>query len=391
MEPILQLHLLQLRYHVNESPDVTISLQGSEFAENIATGTTIATVAYTDPESDTLSYTLSGTGSNQFLVDDQGVITLKTGLDYETKTSYQLTLTSSDGTNSVQTQINFSVTDISELALSLDNTEVTLAENISTGSSVAIASSSDAAGEVTYSIVEGTAGSSIFAIDSQGRITLESSLDFETKTSYTLEVSVTDGKETVTKQLVVTVSDVDLSVSSSLASASQAETISTGTSILTLSTSNAEGTLSYSMTDDDNKFAINSSTGEVTLANALDYETKTSHSFTVTVTDGVTTSSETFTLNVTDVDLTLSSSLASSSKLETISTGTTIATSSTSNSEGTVSYSLTDDDNKFSIDSSTGEVTLSNALDYGNQNIPFLYSDGYRWCYDNFSDLYIDC
>ena len=303
-------------------------------------------------------------GSDQFSVDDQGVITLKTGLDYETKTSYELTLTSSDGTNSVQTQINFSVTDISELALSLDNTEVTLAENISTGSSVAIASSSDAAGEVTYSIVEGTAGSSIFAIDSQGRITLESSLDFETKTSYTLEVSVTDGKETVTKQLVVTVSDVDLSVSSSLASASQAETISTGTSILTLSTSNAEGTLSYSITDSDNKFAINSSTGEVTLANALDYETKTSHSFTVTVTDGVTTSSETFTLNVTDVDLTLSSSLASSSKLETISTGTTIATSSTSNSEGTVSYSLTDDDNKFSIDSSTGEVTLSNALDY---------------------------
>ena len=349
---------------VNESPDVTISLQGSEFAENIATGTTIATVAYTDPESDTLSYTLSGTGSDQFSVDDQGIITLKTGLDYETKTSYELTLTSSDGTNSVQTQISFSVTDIGELALSLDNTEVTLAENISTGSSVAIASSSDAAGEVTYSIVEGTAGSSIFAIDSQGRITLESSLDFETKTSYTLEVSVTDGKETVSKQLVVTVSDVDLSVSSSLASASQAETISTGTSILTLSTSNAEGTLSYSITDSDNKFAINSSTGEVTLANALDYETKTSHSFTVTVTDGVTTSSETFTLNVTDVDLTLSSSLASSSQLETISTGTTIVTSSTSNSEGTVSYSLTDGDNKFSINSSTGEVTLSNALDY---------------------------
>ena len=352
---------------VNESPDVTISLQGSEFAENIAAGSTIATIAYTDPESDTLTYTLSGTGSDQFSVDDQGVITLKTGLDYEIKTSYELTLTSSDGTNSVQTQISFSVTDISELALSLDNTEVTLAENISTGSSIAIASSSDAAGEVTYSIVEGTAESSIFAIDSQGRITLESSLDFETKTSYTLDVSVTDGKETVTKQLVVTVSDVDLSVTSSLASASQAENISTGTSILTLSTSNAEGTLSYSLTDDDNKFAINGSTGEVTLANALDYETKTSHSFTVTVTDGVTTSTETFTLNVTDVDLALSGSLASSSQLENISTGTTILTSSTSESEGTVSYSITDADNKFAINSSTGEVTLDNALDYENK------------------------
>ena len=349
---------------INEAPDVIISLQGSEFAENITTGSTIATVAYTDPESDTLTYTLSGTGNDQFSVDDQGVITLKTGLDYETKTSYELTLTSSDGTNSVQTQINFLVTDIAELALSLDSTKITLAENISTGSSIAQASFSDAAGEVTYSIVEGTAESSIFAIDSQGRITLESSLDFEAKTSYTLEVSVTDGKETVTKQLEVTVSDVDLSVTSSLASASQAETISTGTSILTLSTSNAEGTLSYSITDADNKFAINSSTGEVTLANALDYETKTSHSFTVIVTDGTTTSSETFTLSVTDVDLSVILTLASSSQAETISTGTSILTLSTSNAEGTVSYSITDADNKFAINSSTGEVTLANALDY---------------------------
>ena len=95
---------------------------------------------------------------------------MKTGLDYETKV-YEFTLTSSDGTNSVQTQISFSVTDISELTLSLDNTEVTLAENISTGSSVAIASSSDAAGEVTTQLLKVLQGG-IFAIDSQGRITL---------------------------------------------------------------------------------------------------------------------------------------------------------------------------------------------------------------------------
>ena len=349
---------------VNESPDVTISLQGNEFAENITTGSTIATIAYTDPESDELTYTLSGTGSDQFSIDDQGVITLKTSLDYETKTSYELTLTSSDGTNSVQTQISFSVTDIGELALSLDNSEVTLAENISTGSSIAQASSSDAAGEVTYSISEGGVASDIFSIDAQGRISLKSSLDYETKTSYELEIVASDGKETVSKPLTITISDIDLSVTSSLASASQAETISTGTSILTLSTSNAEGTLSYSITDADNKFAINSSTGEVTLANALDYETKTSHSFTVTVTDGTTTSSETFTLSVTDVDLSVTSTLASSSQPETISTGTSILTLSTSNAEGTVSYSITDADNKFAINSSTGEVTLANALDY---------------------------
>ena len=94
----------------------------------------------------------------------------------------------------------------------------------------------------------------------------------------------------------------------SLASASQAENISTGTSILTLSTSNAEGTLSYSLTDDDNKFAINGSTGEVTLANALDYETEIS----IHLRDSYrwrNNYTETFTLNVTDVDLALSDQL----------------------------------------------------------------------------------
>ena len=66
------------------------------------------------------------------------------------------------------------------------------------------------------------------------------------------------------------------------------------------SASNAEGTITYSITDADNKFAINSSTGQVTLANALDYETKTSHTFTVSANDGTTTTSTTFTLNVSD-------------------------------------------------------------------------------------------
>ena len=39
----------------------------------------------------------------------------------------------------------------------------------------------------------------------------------------------------------------------------------------------------------------------MTLANALDYETKTSHTFTVTATDGTTTTSQTYTLNIIDV------------------------------------------------------------------------------------------
>jgi hypothetical protein len=43
-------------------------LSQSSFSENIPTGTTIATSSATDPENDTLTYSLSGTGSDNFTV-----------------------------------------------------------------------------------------------------------------------------------------------------------------------------------------------------------------------------------------------------------------------------------------------------------------------------------
>ena len=68
--------------------------------------------------------------------------------------------------------------------------------------------------------------------------------------------------------------DIDLTVTNTLAASGQAENISTGTSILTASASGAEGTVSpiQSLTVIINLQLI-ASTGEVTLANALDYET----------------------------------------------------------------------------------------------------------------------
>ena len=111
---------------------------------------------------------------------------------------------------------------------------------------------------------------------------------------------------------------------------------------MTSSTSNSEGPVSYSLTDDDNKFSIDSSTGEVTLSNALDYETKTSHSFTVTATDGVTTTSQAFTLTVDNAAInTLAVTLANSGAAlaESSSSGTSVGSSSINNPDSdSVSY-----------------------------------------------------
>jgi hypothetical protein len=352
---------------INEAPSLTNSLAASSFAENVSTGTTIATASASDPESQTISYSLSGTGSEKFSVDSAGNITLSSALDYETTTSYSLTLTASDGANSTSNTINISVDDVIELSIALASSSISLSETATSGTSVTTtATTTDGSATVTYSL-SGT-DSDKFSVSSNGTITTAASLDYETTTSYSLTLTASDGTNTVTQNFTVSITDTNLSLSASLASAAQSEGLSTGTTIATSSNSNAEGTVTYSLTDADNKFSIDSSTGEVTLANALDYETKTSHEFTITATDGVTTTSETFTLSVSDLKInTLAVTLANSGAAlaESSSSGTSVGSSSITNPESeTVSYSLSGTgSSNFAVDSN-GDVTTNATLDF---------------------------
>jgi hypothetical protein len=352
---------------VDEAPSLSSSLAASSFAENISTGTTIATASASDPEAQDITYSLSGTGSQNFAVDSSGNITLAADLDYETATSYSLTLTASDGTNSTSNTINVSVDDVIELSIALASSTISLSEAASSGTSVTTtATTTDGSGSVSYSL-SGT-GSENFAVSADGTITTAASLDYETTSSYSLTLTASDGTNTVTENFTVSIIDVGFSLSASLASSAQSEGISTGTTIATSSTSNADGTVTYSLTDADNKFSINSSTGAVTLANALDYETKTSHEFTITATDGETTTSETFTLSVSDLKInTLAVTLANSGAAlaESSSSGTAVGSSSITNPESeTVSYALSGTgSSNFAVDSS-GNVTTNATLDF---------------------------
>jgi hypothetical protein len=350
---------------VNEAPTLIASVAFNAFQENTATGTAIASSSVSDPESNAITFTLSGDGSELFAIDEEGNVTLVGSLDYETTTSYTLIITASDGTNNVSETINFGIDDINEspmLASTLENESID--ETTATGTAIASSSVSDPESNAITFTLSGD-GSELFAIDEEGNVTLVGSLDYETTTSYTLIITASDGTNNVSETLTFTINDIDLSLTASLASASQDENISAGTTILTAATSDAEGTVTYSISGGDGKFTIDSSTGEVTLASSLDYETSTSHTFTITASDGVGSSSETYTLTINDIiELSLTASLASASQDENISTGTTILTAATSDAEGTVTYSISGGDGKFTIDSSTGEVTLASALDY---------------------------
>ncbi|WP_121989380.1 DUF4347 domain-containing protein, partial [Nitrospira lenta] len=143
----------------------------------------------------------------------------------------------------------------------------------------------------------GTAGTKVSTASNGGTTTFSSATD-------TIDVTVTAVNDAPT----------DLSLSANTV----AENATNGTVVGTVSGTDPDNgdTKTYSFTDSaGGRFAINTSTGVITVAdgNLLNYESATSHSVTVRVTDsGGLTYDETFAINLTDVnetptDLALSS------------------------------------------------------------------------------------
>ena len=93
----------------NDTP-TTIALSASAIGENDA-GAQVGTLSSVDAEGDSITYTLASGGDNEnFEITSAGVLKLKDSIsaDRETKASYDLTVSASDG-NSAETQA-FTVT-----------------------------------------------------------------------------------------------------------------------------------------------------------------------------------------------------------------------------------------------------------------------------------------
>ena len=352
----------------DEPAIIAASVSASSFAENTAIGASIASVDANDPEGNSVTFTLAGTGSDNFSIDASGNITLATGLDFETTSSYEITVVADDGTFASTEVITITVADVNEAPTLIASLAFNaFQENTATGTAIASSSISDPESNAITFTLSGD-GSELFAIDEEGNVTLVGSLDYETTTSYTLTITASDGTNSVSETMTFTINDIDLSLTASLSSASQDENIATGTTILTAATSDAEGTVTYSISGGDDKFTIDSSTGEVTLASSLDYETSASHTFTITASDGTTSLSESYTITINDVYLNnISITLANSGEpvSENQSSGVSTASSSVNNPDDeTLTYSLSGSGSEnFSIDSS-GNITTNAILDF---------------------------
>ena len=197
-------------------------------------------------------------------------------------------------------------------------------------------------------------------------------LNYEAATSHNITVRVTDqGGLTFDKTFAISLTNVnEAPTNATLTNSTVAENAANGTAVGTVAgvDPDAGATFSYSLTDSaGGRFAINSSTGAVTVANGglLNYEAATSHNITVRVTDqGGLTFDKTFTIGLTNVnEAPTNATLSGGSVAENAANGTAVGTVAGVDPDAgaTFSYSLTDSaGGRFAINSSTGAVTVAN-------------------------------
>ena len=228
---------------------------------------------------------------------------------------------------------NINVAPWLDMPRDLGNDLDALNENTAVNTTLGYVYGSDANNDqLTFSILSDPSGK--LAIDGH-RIYVASSFSVTEDTTYNILLKVTDpyGASDTDEWQVIVENNHSPEISNTSA-VSLAEDVSVSTAVATISSSDAENedrTYSITAGNDSNLFTINEDTGAITTAAALDYETATSHTLTVTATDawGNTTTANQV-VNVTDVNEVLSSQFTQS-----VSTGT-LATWGAKFSEDTV-------------------------------------------------------
>ncbi|MCF6202967.1 MAG: DUF4347 domain-containing protein [Methylococcaceae bacterium] len=257
-----------------------------------------------------------------------------------------------------------------------------LLENSADNSVVGTVIASDTDGDtLIYSITAGNTNNAFAINSSTGEITVNdgNQLDYETTPVFNLTVQVSDGNLTDTAAISLNVTDINESPVINDQSFSLLENSADNSVVGTVTASDTDSdTLIYSITagNTNNAFAINSSTGEITVndSNQLDYETTPVFNLTVQVSDGNLTDTATISLNLTEIKELSNSIFLSNNRIDEhvdSSTGITIGVL-TSSDENAHSYQINGgaDQEKFFIGGSANNELFLNdgVLDFEKQS-----------------------
>ena len=188
-----------------------------QVAENTAAGADIGDpVTATDQDGgDTLIYLLGGADAGHFAIDaDSGQLRTSGALDYESRDSFMVTVIAADGAGLwAGLDATITVTDVEEApAFAAASITLQVAENTAAGANIGSpVTATDSDGDaLTYSLGS-TAADGHFTIDSSsGQLQTKGALDYESQDSYAVTIIATDGGGlTASIAVTITVDDIE--------------------------------------------------------------------------------------------------------------------------------------------------------------------------------------
>ena len=334
----------------------------------------------------TLTYSISGTDAALFDINaTTGAITFKSSPNYEAPPmpAATMSMTSRSALLMVRSRRprtwRSTVTNVNEAPTVTSAATESFAENGTGTVYTAAATDPDAGTTLTYSI--SGADASLFNINATtGAVTFKSAPNYEAPADaggnnvYDITVGASDGTLTATKDVAISVTNVNEAPTITSGAAVSFAEKATGTVYTVAATDpDAGATLTYSLTGTDAaKFNINATTGAITFKSTPNYEAPTDagannvYDVTVRASDGTNITTKAVAITVTNVNEAPVITSAATASFAENGTGTVYTAAATDVDAGTtLTYSLTGTDAaKFNIDATTGVVTFKSSPNY---------------------------
>ena len=360
--------------NVTDVDDVAPVFSSSATFSAAENQTAIGTVAATDADTSDSSIYFTVSGSD-LSITSAGVLTFASAPDYETKTSYTATVTATDGTNLTTQSITVNVTDVDDVAPAFSSSATFSAAENQTAIGTVTATDVD----TDNSSISFTVSGSELSITSAGVLTFASAPDYETKTSYTATLTATDGTNSTTQSISISVTDVDEKPIITSSGAFYADENQKDIGSITATDESASLIYLLAGTHADD-ILINNSTGLMEFKNTPDYETRSIYSAIAQVYDDsfvTQVAFQVFINNLNEYAPQISSPSTFTVDENQLSVGTVNASDA---DQVTVTYTLSGtDSNTVEVNSSSGVITFKSNPDYESKttyNFIVSASDG---------------
>jgi len=312
---------------IDDSPKFS-SNQTVKIDEGIGSDQPVYTIVVTD-DSGTITFSLDPASGPLYFKDEfptqdgntyTQIIYLRDNPDYETKTSYAVSISARDRRNETEQDVLIEINDVDDESpiIGSSETNFSILESQPEGYQFHTVKAEDNSGEVLFELAGADAG--LFSIsNTTGVLTINQAFDFEDplngrdNNAYTITVVAydrADPRNQTSQDLTISILDVDedppVFAEGSNVELAVNENIGANQEIYRPSVTD-QSSLKFQLIgdqdDDADQLEIDSSTGAVTLRNNPNYEAKTLYQFTISVEDALElTATQDVELAIVDLD-----------------------------------------------------------------------------------------